>query len=377
MTAVIRSVVLLSSIGHPREKLTWSGTTRNLVEALERQGIEVVAETVSLNRHVRRLFSLGSRLRGWGSGEPDRVGVLYRYLQRAASAIAARSRPKHFIHVGSSHLPIIAPRPGDRHWLLTDYNMHLLMTRGPTRGRVTDRYAAAVLASERAVAERCDGVFTVADYVRNDWIAEYGLSADKVVSIGTGLGSSLDLDGHVKDHAGGHLLYVGKHGFATKGGPLLLAGFAHALKTRPHLRLVIIADPTDPTLAPHMPAIRANPAIDFRQTGTPDFVELVRGAALYASPAVLEPWGLIYLESLMVETPVLGLDRGAMRQLTDGGRVGFLVDEETPEAVGDAIVDAMSDSERLARMGREGRQFVETNFTWDRTAARIVAALSR
>lgn len=377
MTASIRSVVLLSSIGQPREKSTWSGTTRNLVDALERAGVEVVAETVSLNRHVRRAFSLVSRLRGWGPGEPDRVGVLHRYLQRAASVVAARSRPKRFIHCGSSHLPIIDPRPGDRHYLLTDYSIHLLLTRGPTRKRVTNRYAAAALASEREIAGHCDGVFTAADYVRDDWLEEYGLPADKVVAVGTGLGGHLELDGYQKDYACGHLLYVGKHGFDTKGGPLLLAGFARALEQRPDLKLVIIADAADPTLAPHLPAIRANPAIDFRQTGTPDFAELVRGAALYASPAAFEPWGLIYLEALMVETPVLGLNRSAMMQLTDGGRVGFLVDEETPEAVGRAIVDAMSDPGRLARMGQEGRHFVETNFSWDRTAARIIDTLSR
>lgn len=377
MTSMIESVVLLSSIGDPRLKTTWSGTTKNIVDALERAGVEVVTETIVLNRYLRRLFVLAGRISGLGRGEPDRIGLLHRILQRKAGAVVARSRHRHFIHFGSSHLPIIDPRPGDRHWLLTDYSIHLLLTRGPTRARVGETYAARALAAERAIAQACDGVFTVADYVRDDWIAQYGLAPDKVVGIGTGLGGHLGLDGHIKDYARGHLLYVGKHGFDTKGGPLLLAGFDRALRTRPDLRLVIIADAADPTLAPHLPAIRANPAIDFHQTGTPDFVDLVRGAALYASPAAVEPWGLIYLEALMVETPVLGLNRSAMAQLTDGGRVGFLVDEETPDAVGAAIVDAMSDPERLARMGREGRQFVEANFTWDRTVRTILDTLSR
>jgi len=371
----IGPVVLLSSIGDPRDKRTWSGTTRNLVDALERAGIEVATETVTPNRYLRRAATLLARLRGRTREEPDRVGALHRILQKAAGRVVAKSRARRFIHFGSSHLPILDPRPGDRHWLLTDYGIHLLLTRGPTRSLVGDRYAARALAAEREIAARCDGIFTVADYVRDDWIAEYGLPAGKVVSIGTGLGSPLTLDGFAKDYARGHILYVGKHGFDTKGGPLLLAGFAEALKTRPDLRLVIIADAADPTLAPHLPAIRTNPAIDFRQTGTPDFVELVRGAALYASPAAFEPWGLIYLEALMVETPVLGLDRSAMRQLTDDGRLGFLVGEETPAAVGAAILDAMGDPARLARMGEEGRRFVEETFSWDRTARRVVDAL--
>ncbi len=98
----------------------------------------------------------------------------------------------------------------------------------------------------------------------------------------------------------------------------------------------------------------------------------MRGAALYAGPAERGSWGLIYLESLMCETPVLGLDRGAMRELTDEGRVGLFVEEASGAAVGRAIVDAMSDPERLAEMGRTGRRFVEGRFTRDRVAETIL-----
>jgi glycosyltransferase involved in cell wall biosynthesis len=65
---------------------------------------------------------------------------------------------------------------------------------------------------------------------------------------------------------------------------------------------------------------------------------------------------------------VLGLNRNAMMELTDNGRVGFIVEEASAPAIGQALVEAMSDPDRLQRMGREGREFVEANFTWDRVA---------
>nr|WP_269141318.1 glycosyltransferase [Sphingomonas sp. IC-56] len=184
------------------------------------------------------------------------------------------------------------------------------------------------------------------------------------------------LDGQVKDYAAGHLLYIGRHSFDIKGGELLLPAFEHALRQRPDLKLVIIGDAADPKLARHLPTIRANPAIEFHQSGTPHFVDLVRGAALYAAPAPAEPWGLVYLEAMMCETPVLALDRNAMRQLTDGGRLGFLVQDADPTILGDAIVAAMSDPDRLGRMGRGGRAFVEANFTWAKVARTIIDRLA-
>lgn len=366
------SVTIISSSGDPRDKKTWSGTPHGIVAALERAGVTVDTHVVALSRPLKYLYGGTNVLRGYGTTQPDRVGLWSAHLRRAADAVADAAGPAYFLHFGSNHLPLARKRPDQKHFLLSDYSIALLMTQGVLGERAPRRYRDVVLATETRIARRMDGIFTVSQYVRDDWTRTYDLPPDKVVAVGTGLGNPLTLDGVVKNYATGHLLFVAKHGFGIKGGPLLLQGFAEALKARPDLKLVVIADAADPTLVPHLATMQAHPSIDFRQSGTPDFVELVRGAALYAGPAEREPWGLIYLESLMCETPVLGLDRNAMRELTDDGRVGFIVGEATGTAVGRAIVDAMSDPGRLADMGRAGRRFVEDRFTWDRVADRIL-----
>lgn len=368
-------VTVISSSGDPRDRKTWSGTPSAILAAFNRAGVPVRAHTVGAPRRpLKYLYAGTNLLRGYGRHQPDRVGPWSAHLRRAASALA--SEPGTYLHFGSGHLPMRDSRPDQRHFLVTDYSIHLLMTDGVLGRHAPMRYREAVLATEAAIARQMEAVFTISQYVRDDWIRTYDLPPGKAVAIGTGLGNPVTLDGHVKDYRGGHLLFVAKHGFDIKGGPLLLAGFLDALKARPDLRLVVIADAADQTLVPHLATMQAHPQIDFRQSGTPDFVDLVRGAALYAAPGEREPWGLIYLESLMCETPVLGLDRGAMRELTDDGRLGFIAGEASGAAVGQAIVEAMSDPDRLARMGRAGRKHVEATFTWDRVVAAMLERMT-
>lgn len=370
-------VIVISSIGDPLGKKTWSGTTNGILSAFDRAKVPLRTHTISVPRPLQYLYTGLNLLRGYGRPQPDRVGNWPRHLRRAATKIAAVEGSDTFIHFGSSHLPLLQVKTGERHFLVTDYSIHLLMTQGVLGEQASDRYRRSVLATEKAIADQVEAVFTVSRYVRDDWIQTYDLAPHKAVAIGTGLGSPLTLDGVVKDYRKGHLLFVAKHGFDIKGGPLLLEGFAQALKVRPDLRLVVIADAADPTLVPHLETMKRHASIAFHQSGTPDFVALVRNAALYVAPAEREPWGLIYLELLMCETPVLGLNRNAMRELTDDGRVGFIVEEATGPAVGRAIVDAMSDPDRLARMGRAGRDFVQSTFTWDRVVATMLDRMGR
>ncbi len=368
-------IKVVSSIGDPRDRKTWSGTPSAILAAFDRAGARVDEHTIHISRPLKYLYAGTNLLRGYGRVLPDRIGWWSLHLRRAASALAESLGPGTFLHLGSGHLPLLERRPDQRHFLISDYSMHLDLTRGRMAHRAPARFRRVALAAEEGMAAQLDAIFTVSRYVRDDWIETYRLAPDQVVAVGTGLGNPITLDGDVKDYRHGHLLYVGKHGFDIKGGQLLVDGFLQALNTRPDLKLVVIADAKDPALIPYLPILRSHPAIHFHQSGTPDFVELVRGAALYAAPAEREPWGLIYLESLMCETPVLGLNRNAMMELTDNGRVGFVVEEASASAVGAAIVEAMSDPVRLARMGRAGREFVEANFTWDRVAQTMLGRM--
>jgi glycosyltransferase involved in cell wall biosynthesis len=169
-----------------------------------------------------------------------------------------------------------------------------------------------------------------------------------------------------KDYARPVLLFVAKHYFAAKGGPLLVEAFRIALAQRPDLRLTIVADVSACSRVP------THPAIAFHSGLTWDELQgLFRNATLLVQPMLNDPWGQVYLEALASRTPVMGLRRHGLPEITGDGRYGFLVDHADPLTLADAILDALDDPGRLARMANEGQRHVVAAYSWDAVARRV------
>jgi len=93
---------------------------------------------------------------------------------------------------------------------------------------------------------------------------------------------------------------------------------------------------------------------------------------LLVQPMLNDPWGQVYLEAMVSRTPVMGLDRNGLPELVDGGRHGFLVAREDPDALANAILDALSDPGRLERMASVAQRHAVQTYSWDRTAEQIL-----
>ena len=52
-------------------------------------------------------------------------------------------------------------------------------------------------------------------------------------------------------------------------------------------------------------------------------------------------------------------------QLIKNQDTGFLVNKDNPDEVIEKISLLLDDSKKRQKMGKAGRQYVETNFTWD------------
>jgi glycosyltransferase involved in cell wall biosynthesis len=148
------------------------------------------------------------------------------------------------------------------------------------------------------------------------------------------------------------------------------------------------------TLVEAMAKVRAPATVVFVGSGDEDFAdELVRradslgvagrirfagsrrdipqvlAAADLAISASIQPeaFGRVAVEAMAMETPVVATDHGGSRETVIPGRTGWLVPPADADALAQAIDDALSDRDRLARMGREGRAHVATRFSAKRT----------
>lgn len=79
-------------------------------------------------------------------------------------------------------------------------------------------------------------------------------------------------------------------------------------------------------------------------------------------PSVIEPLGLVALESLAAGTPVVAAATGGLNEIVEHGKTGLLVPARDSEVLADAVIKmAGSESERI-RMGEAGRKMVSERF---------------
>jgi glycosyltransferase involved in cell wall biosynthesis len=90
---------------------------------------------------------------------------------------------------------------------------------------------------------------------------------------------------------------------------------------------------------------------------------------------VMEPFGLVALESMACGTPVVGVAEGGIRESVTHGVNGLLADRDTRRFAA-AVRDLLEQPETAARYGSEGRHQVETRWRWERAVAELEDHLS-
>jgi glycosyltransferase involved in cell wall biosynthesis len=176
---------------------------------------------------------------------------------------------------------------------------------------------------------------------------------------------------------GRYVLYVGQFD-PRKNMDGLLAAFARAAARDDELRLVIAGDlgrlsgfltaALERTRAPRQRIVVTGHVDD------PTLAALYAGAECLLHAALLEGFGLTPLEALAAGTPVVGYRAGAVEEVV--GDAGVLVDATQADALGDALVAYLDDTERQRALRAKARPRAAL-FSWDRAAADTLAVYRR
>ncbi len=96
---------------------------------------------------------------------------------------------------------------------------------------------------------------------------------------------------------------------------------------------------------------------------------------LFVFPPI-EPEGLpwVILEAMSAALPVITTDQGAIAEVVDHGKTGFVV-QPTKESLARAICRLLDDPEGARRMGIEGRRRVESHFSEAAYLQKLIAVL--
>lgn len=114
------------------------------------------------------------------------------------------------------------------------------------------------------------------------------------------------------------------------------------------------------------------------QLARTDIIELLTHALLFACPSVYEPLGIVNLEAMACETPVVASAVGGIPEVVVDGETGILVpfdpeDTDLFEAqFATAVNTIAADPDRARQMGEAGRTRAQRDFDWHAIAERTV-----
>jgi len=339
------------------------------------------------------------RVRGIAAPPPvpaqdPRHGRLLDALARNLAMVGAADAPDIVhCHTWYSHLAGCLARPltGARLVLTT----HSLEPHRPWKVEQLGTAYHATTWIERTAYENADGVIAVSRAMKADVQELYGVAPDRVRVIHNGI----DPDEYQPRRAPATLRRLG----VDPDAPFVLfvgritrqKGILHLVRAIRHtdagVPVVLCAGAPD---TPEIAAAMTRLVNDVRGDGhanvlwipemlpREDLIALYSHAAVFVCPSVYEPFGIINLEAMACETPVVAAAVGGIPEIVVHGETGLLVhfdaeSKDSPEprdpegysrALAAAVNELLHDPERRLTMGKAARRRVVEHFSWKHIA---------
>jgi glycogen synthase len=230
--------------------------------------------------------------------------------------------------------------------------------------------------AERVALEAADRVIAVSTQSREEILAYFGIPPERVVVIHNGIDPEVwkPLPAHATRRAygieGRYILFVGRAS-RQKGMVHLMDAMKYV---DPDVQLVCCAGAAD------SPEIEQEIAARVSQTPRclwisswlreEQYIELYSHCTVFACPSVYEPFGIINLEAMACERPVVASAVGGIPEVVVPEKTGLLVPPADPRALADALNRVLRDPALGRAMGLAGRRRVEEHFSWTSIAAR-------
>ncbi|MBI3261237.1 glycosyltransferase family 4 protein [Candidatus Berkelbacteria bacterium] len=223
-------------------------------------------------------------------------------------------------------------------------------------------------------------------WLMNRWVSIYGRGADlvmyrnkgtkrnllaagvpesklKFVMWGTwGVDTQLFRPIKVKKPPFGVVLFVGKVSVA-KGVPWLISAMDIIAKQFPNVELWVTGQRDPSFTLPRRRYLRFFGALKHRE-----MPKLMNRATIVVAPSITtkiweEQVGMVNLQALACETPLVTTNSGAIPEFVRAGEGAILVPEQNAAALADAILKLLvSPKKRLANFGRKGRAWVSARY---------------
>jgi phosphatidylinositol alpha-mannosyltransferase len=153
--------------------------------------------------------------------------------------------------------------------------------------------------------------------------------------------------------------FLGRYDEPRKGMAVLLDALARLAPDRPELRLLVAGRGDAEELLSELPPALAGRVDLLGQVDESDKARMLRSVDVYCAPNVGgESFGIILLEAMAAEAPILASDLDPFRRVLDGGRAGTLFRTGDPAALASRLSGLLDDPGRRARLAAVGTEVV-------------------
>jgi glycosyltransferase involved in cell wall biosynthesis len=169
------------------------------------------------------------------------------------------------------------------------------------------------------------------------------------------------------------LLFFG-HIRKYKGLDLLVRAFERAAQSNERLILIIAGRPYTEELACHYDQVIGNSGAKERIIYHAEFIPAEKiGMYFVASDVVVLPYENIYHSGVVhlaysFGRAIIASRVGDLAEMVEGDRTGYVVKANDEDGLSAAIVNAVGDKDKLAKMGRLARELSETKYGWGNIA---------
>ncbi|MEW5766870.1 MAG: glycosyltransferase family 4 protein [bacterium] len=257
--------------------------------------------------------------------------------------------------------------------------------------------------------KQVDLILGVSDYITNSIKQAYPEFSDRCFTLYNGVNADLfspkgrealaaakkraSLDGHKV------ILYAGNLS-PEKGVHVLIEAFGQVAEKLPETKLVIIGPDwgilpmetnrdgddleVDRLKSDYPKRLKSLAA---KVKGRVEFIDILPQAELacfYNSSEVFvypsiwkEAFGLPMAEAMACERPVIGTKVGGIPEVIKDKETGLLVTPNDVEALSSAIYFLLTEPSEAGRLGKNGREMVRKNFSWEKIADDLVALYNK
>jgi phosphatidylinositol alpha-mannosyltransferase len=168
------------------------------------------------------------------------------------------------------------------------------------------------------------------------------------------------------------ILFVGRFE-PRKGLKYLLQAFPRVLQDFPEAKLVVVGQGfLERYYRRYVEEHIKGSVLFVGQVSPEDLPRYYASCDVYCSPATgAESFGIVLLEAMATETPIVCSDIPGYRTLMTEGREGLFFKACDPAALAERLLHLLKDREKMKKMGKMGRAKAIT-YDWDRVAKQVL-----